>query len=181
MHPHLFTKMKRLATYGILTGLASAGWNFLEYTLTFKGQPLGRFSGLIAVLLLFFGLWQGIRAHRNQDKGGVITFWEAVLAGMAIALVAGLIQAGFVYVYHVGINPGFVAYVLETKRAELAAQGATPAQLAQVASKIRDVYQPLRLSLGILGGCLVVGMVLTLIMASFLKRYPREEPFGATG
>jgi hypothetical protein len=166
--------MKRLVAYGILTGLASAGWNFLEYTLTYKGHPVGRFSGVIAVLFLFVGLWQGISAYRNQDKGGVITYWEAVLAGMLIALVAGLIQASFVYVYHVVINPAFASYVLEMKRQELAAQGATPAQLAQVARKIRDVYQPLRLSLGILGGCMVVGMIMTLIMASFLKKYPRE-------
>jgi hypothetical protein len=166
--------MKRLAIYGILTGLASAGWNFLEYTLGFNGHPVGRVSWVIAILLIFAGITLGIRAYRNQDKGGVINYWEAVLAGMVIALLAGLIQAGFVYVYHVVINPEFAAYVVEKKRQELAAHGATPAQLAQVARQIHEMYQPDRLALGMLGGCMVVGLIISLIMATILKKYAPE-------
>lgn len=166
--------MKRLAIYGVLTGLALAGWTSLEYLLGFHGSATGRYTGFMAFFIFFFGLLQGIRAYRNKEKQGLISYWEAVFAGAVITLLAGLLQAAFTYVYTLYINPGLIDYIIEQQRQALTARGATVAQIAEQARKTRETYQALPLALRSLGGYLATGMIFSLIMSAVLKKYLRD-------
>lgn len=164
--------MKRLAIYGVLTGLAIAGWNYLEYLLGFHANQVGRFTGLLAFLLTILGLVLGIRAYRSKEKKGYIGFWEAVMAGAVITLIAGLIQAGFTYLYYVYINPGFVGFLVEMKQKDLSQRGVPASYIAAQVQQIRDFYRPLPLAFRSFGGFTAGGIIFTLIIASLLKKYP---------
>jgi Protein of unknown function (DUF4199) len=166
--------MKRLAIYGVLTGLAMAGWTYLEYLLGFHTSKVGRFTGFFAILLIILGLVLGIRAYRNREKNGYIGFWEAVMAGAVITLVAGLIQAGFTYLYYAYINPDIVDFLAEMKRKDLSQRGVPASYIAAQLRKIREYYQPLPLAFRSFGGFTAGGLIFTLIIASLLKKYPES-------
>lgn len=167
--------MKRLVIYGVLTGLAIAGWTYLEYLLGFHVNKVGRYTGYVAILLLILGLVLGIRAYRNQERDGYIGFWEAVRAGAVITLLAGLLQAGFTYLYYLHINPGLVDFLAEIKRLALSRRRVADSQIAAQLRQIRDYYQPLPMAFRTFGGFTAGGLIFTLIIASLLKRYPALE------
>jgi hypothetical protein len=173
--PYLTTKMKRLAIYGVLTGLAIAGWTYLEYLFGFHTNKVGRYTGFLAFLLAILGLVLGIRAYRNKEKNGYIGFWEAVGAGAVITLVAGLIQAGFTYLYYVQINPGIVDFLVEMKRKTLSQRLVADSQIAAQLRQLRQYYQPLPLAFRSFGGFTAGGLIFTLLIASVLKKYPRQD------
>lgn len=171
----LTTKMKRLALYGVLTGLAIAGWTYLEYLLGYHVNKVGRYTGFLAFLLAIGGLVLGIRAYRDQEKDGYIGFWEAVKAGAVITLVAGLLQAGFTYLYYVQIHPGIVDFLVEMKRQALSQRRVPEDQIKVQLQQLRDYYQPLPLAFRSFGGFTAGGIIFTLIIASLVKRYPQWE------
>jgi hypothetical protein len=166
--------MKRLATYGLLTGLALAGWNYLEYLLGFHTDAVGRYTGFLAFFFTFGGITLGTKAYRNHDKGGIISYWEAVMAGVIITAVAALIFAGYIYLYYAHINPGFVDFLEAMRRQDLAAQQATASRIAASVRQLREYYQPGSLAGRTFGGFLAAGTIWTLVMAAILKRYPPE-------
>jgi hypothetical protein len=167
--------MKRLVIYGLLTGLSIAGWTYLEYLLGFHANTVGRYTGFLTLLLIVLGLVLGMRAYRNQEQAGFMGYWEAVMAGAVITLLAGLIQGGFTYLYSVYINPGFVDFLVEMKQQELTERRATASQLAAQVRQIRDYYQPLPLAFRSFGGFVAGGLLFTLILAALLKNYRPEQ------
>jgi hypothetical protein len=166
--------MKKLAVYGLLTGLAVAGWTYLEYLFGWHTNTVGRYSGLLAIVFPAIGIITGIRAYRDQDKGGVITYWEAVLAGVVITAIAGLIVACFTYLYYTSIHPGLVDFLVEKKRQALTERQATAAQITAQLRQVRDYHRPLTLTLRSLGGFMGFGLITSLILAAVLKKYPQE-------
>jgi hypothetical protein len=175
LYPEPDHYMKRLVIYGLLTGLSIAGWTYLEYLLGFHANPMGRYTGYLALLLTGLGLVLGMRAYRNQEQDGFMGYWEAVMAGAVITLMSGLIQAGFTYLYYVYINPGFVDFLVEMKRQELTGRRATASQLAAQARQIRDYYQPLPMAFRSFGGFVAGGLLFTLILAALLKKTRPEQ------
>lgn len=172
--PHCLLKMKRLAIYGILTGLATAGWTYLEYFFGFYETGISRYTGYFTLLILLTGLIMGMRAYRNEEKNGVISFWEAVKAGMVIILLAAMIQGGYNYWYYAHLNPGFIDFMVEKRQQALQQGQATASQVAAQVRQLRAYYQPLSLAFRTFAGFMATGIIFTLITAALLKRYPPE-------
>jgi hypothetical protein len=161
--------MKRLAFYGVLTGLAISVWMYVEYIFGFHASQIGRFTGFVALLVTILGLFLGIRAYRNREKAGNINFWEVVFAGLQISLFAGLVTALFAFCYLKFINPGFAEFMVDVNRQYLLDHGASPAQIQGNAQVTRATYVPLPQALRTFGGFMAAGGLFSLILAGLLK------------
>lgn len=168
------TKMKKMAVYGLLTGLALAAWTYLQYLLGLHTRPLGRYTGLLALVITGLALAWGLRSYRSQNQNQVLGYWEAVLAGLVFTFFAGLIQAGFTYLYYEQIYPGFVDFLAEKKRQQLAGQGLSARHIAGQVKQLRHYHQSGPMALRTFGGFMGTGLAFTLILAALLKRTPRD-------
>ncbi len=161
--------MKQLGVYGIGTGVLIAGYMYLAYITDAYSYNLGRFTGLISLVLTILGIYSGIRAYRHYSRKGHMSYWQGVLAGFLISVFAGLITATFTYVYLQYINPGFVEYLVELNRKTLIKEGATNVQVQSNAIVTRQIFRPLPQALRALGGYVAAGSLISLVIAGFLK------------
>ena len=168
--------MKRLAVYGIVTGLVIAGWMYLEYLAGFHGSKIGKYLGFAALIFTILGIYFGMRAYRQHTRAGEMTYWQGVMAGVFLSLFAGVITALFNYVYFAYINPGFVEYMVDLNRQTLVQHGATDVQVQSNAIVTREIYQPIPQALRTLGGYLATGSLFSLIIAGILKTRRLEQP-----
>ena len=168
--------MKRLAVYGLATGLVIAGWMYLEFLAGFHGSKIGKYLGFAALIFTILGIYFGVRAYRQHDMADEMNYWQGVLAGVVLSVFAGIITAAFTYLYFAHINPGFVEYMVDLNRQTLVQHGATDVQVQSNAIVTRELYQPIPQALRTLGGYVATGSLFSLIIAGILKTRRLEQP-----
>ncbi|HEX2140087.1 MAG TPA: DUF4199 domain-containing protein [Woeseiaceae bacterium] len=130
---------------------------------------LGYLVMLIALSLVFVG----IRRYRDEHLGGVIRFGTAILVGLGIAAVAGVI---YVVVWEIYLAMTDYAFINEYTRAVIAeqqAQGVTGTELQAVSEQMQTLKaqyaNPLfRLPMTFLE-IFPVGALIALISAAILR------------
>jgi O-antigen/teichoic acid export membrane protein len=103
--------MKNAFYTGIVIGILSGLWLFvmhgLGYTVTSPEQvaPFEYFS----VLIPFVGLYVGVRAYRQNEMDGKISFLEALIQCFKILIVGGVIAtfAAIVYINYISAGNNF--------------------------------------------------------------------------
>lgn len=83
-----------IPTYGAISGVVSAAVFILASKLAMAEGALGRISGYVGYLLMLVALsviFLGIKRYRDLVYDGDIRFGQALLAGLAISLVAGVV------------------------------------------------------------------------------------------
>jgi uncharacterized membrane protein YidH (DUF202 family) len=82
---------RNILTYGVIAGLA-VGIPLSAITIGYHG-PMSHsmLLGYTIMLVALSAVFMGIKRYRDVDLGGVIGFWRALLLGLGISFVAGII------------------------------------------------------------------------------------------
>ncbi len=166
--------------YGLLAGAITIGSISLSFI--FSGSThvaslewLGYLVMILALSLIFFG----VKRYRDRDLGGVITFGNAFMLGMLIAVIAGFAYVIGWEVYLAMTDYAFISQYSTALIAEMTAQGATEAEIADVTAQMNALQvqyaDPLyRLPITFLE-IFPVGLLVTIV-AAVLLRNPRFMP-----
>ncbi|HYC85840.1 MAG TPA: DUF4199 domain-containing protein [Chryseosolibacter sp.] len=135
-----------------------------------NGMVFGYASMVIGLSTIFFG----IKTYRDQHENGSITFWQAIKIGVLIALIASSIYALTWEVYYNFAGQNYMdkysAYVIEKMEAKGASQDEIAAAKTQM-GKFNEMYKNPIVRFGFtLMEILPVGIVITLISATLLRR-----------
>jgi hypothetical protein len=79
--------------YGAIAG-AGVGVPLSILTLTMSGHAMmhyGMLVGYLTMLIALSAVFVAIKRHRDVDLGGVIKFWPALMLGLGVSVVAGVI------------------------------------------------------------------------------------------
>lgn len=136
----------------------------------------GYLTMIVALTLIFFG----VKRYRDRDLGGVIKFVPALLMGLAIAAVAGVIYVAVWEVYSAATNNAYfdgymTAYINGEK-----AKGLSGTKLEELiakmnAIKVRYNTDPLYRMAVTFSEIFPVGAIIALISAALL-RVPKFLP-----
>ncbi len=173
--------MRLYLRYGAFLALGAFLLNVLLYLLNFHSDPeklqaaqwiygLGRLAISVTVLAL------GIRAQRDlAAPGAEFSYGTAVGAGVKITLWASLFRPFFDYLYFGVINPGFQQVLLDAQTAKLEARGLSADQIERAQRIMRLFTSPgAEVAFGLIGG-LLGGVVLSVLIAAFLRREGKLE------
>ncbi len=154
----------------MLTGILAGGQDSV-----FASMWFGYLVMLVAMTFMFVG----VKRYRDIEHGGVIRFWPALKMGLAIAVVSALAYILVWEVYLAATGYRFMTDYLDSIAQGLAAQGRTPAQVAQEMAQyewVRDNYgNPLiRIPLTFTE-IFPVGLIAALVSAVLLRN-PRLLP-----
>ncbi len=137
------------------------------------------YTVMLAALSLIF---VGVKRYRDVECGGTIHFGRALLLGLGIALVAGLIYvAGWeLYLATQGGDPSAtLTQYLDAMIAEMRAAGASQAEMAaqraQMAPYVEAYRQPLPRMAMTFSEIAPVGLLVALVSAAILRN-PRVLP-----
>jgi len=168
--------MKTCSLYGFISALAGALLGLALYFLGYHSDPaklaaaqwIGGLGGLaIAVVCTALGV-KARRAEVPEAEG--FGYGRALGAGVQVGLVWSFLSAVFNYAYLAFINPGFSEIMLQDKLDKLQAKGVSGAQLEQAEKITRFMLNPIPAAIAGLIYLFILGFIIALIVAAFLKR-----------
>jgi hypothetical protein len=157
--------------YGLLTGLVSIIISFGIYALQLEQNAAVRF---LTMVVLIVGIILAMRSFKEQNAG-FMDYGQGLGVGMTVSGVVGLLSAAFMYVYTTFVDPEMMTRVMDKARADLEAKGTmTDAQIDQaMAMSAKFTTGPFMLLFAVVG-TLVLGLIISLIAAAFVKN-PKPE------
>jgi hypothetical protein len=173
--------MKTSITFGFAMALGSAVMNLIFYFLGFHNDPakvdmaqwLGLCGGLaISITCLILGMKMR-RSEIPPTEG--FSYGRALGTGALISFFSALFGSVTTYLYFHVINPGFQEVMHQAQLDKMEARGLSAAQIERFEKMSQTFSNPL---LQTAFGCifaLIIGIVLSLIIAAFLKRDATEE------
>jgi hypothetical protein len=172
--------MKKIViTYGLISGVVAGGFllttvllwenGYLLFDMYDYGMLLGYASMLVAFSMVFFG----VKAYRDNQEGGTITFWKALQIGLLISIIGSIIYAASWEVYmqsYPGFMERYVAGYLDKMRAGGTPQAEIDAAAQSMAS-IQELYRNPVYRFGFsLMEIVPVGVIVSLLSAAVLRR-----------
>ena len=164
--------------YGIVLALANIVLSLVGYFLGFQTEriamePWFNLIGLVAFIVI---LWLGIRAAREDSKDKSLSYGRGVLTGFLISLYSTLISIVYTIIHMTYINPAYVDYKVDALRQKWMQAGLSDARMAAAEKYVRFMFTPVPLAIYLLIVLVFIGVVISLILAAFLKRKPAGGP-----
>jgi hypothetical protein len=174
--------MKTCSLYGFISALAGAFVTLILYFLGFhsdasKLQAAGWIGGLVGLAITATCLFLGVRARRDETPKDVeFGYGSAVGAGTLISLVSSFLSSVFAYTYYSFINPAFTDLMIQAQMAKMEARGMSGDQLEKAEAMTKWMMSAGPASVMAFFYIFILGVILALIVAAFLKRPAPNTP-----
>lgn len=162
---------RTILTYGLLAGLVVAAPMF---SLLAVGEPgtasHSVITGYTLMILAFSLIFVAVKRHRDRVLGGVIRFVPALLIGLAISAVAGVVYVIGWEITLALTDYAFVKSYVAAGVSDAQARGLPPEELAKVVAGIESYANPLvRMPLSFLVEIFPVGAFISIVSAALLR------------
>lgn len=166
--------MKPNIKFGIILGGALMFISLLFYALGMdKNETVSKIAGIFNIILPAIITFLGIKALRDENQNGFITFGQGFSCGMVISIVGAAISGIYSYLYFVVINPGMVTYVRMKQEEEMLSRGLSESEVEKMSGTMEMWTTPGMMAAFAVIGMIVLGLVISLIAAAILKK---EDP-----
>jgi len=163
-------------TFGVLSGAIIIASAIIGISVADGSESMQflEWMGYLIMLVALSAIFIGIRRYRDQELGGVISFGSALLVGLGIAAVAGVIYVAVWEIYLAQTDYRFIEDYIQSVLAAKEAAGIPAAELQQVTlemNELREQYaNPLfRLPMTFIE-IFPVGLIVALISAALLRK-----------
>lgn len=154
--------------FGLLTGLVLIVFTLILFL---AGVPEKSPVHFISLVLYIGMLFWGMANIRDRQLDGVMSYGKAFSTGFWIALFTAILVGIFTFFYLKYINPGFMANHLAEARMQMEERpGITQAQVEQGMKMARMFTSPIVSAIMALIWEVIIGTVLSLLIAIFAKR-----------
>ena len=170
---------KNLIIYGLVSGailtasffLFSSLWTLDPENMDFKlGELIGYASMILALSTVFFG----VKAYRDKQRNGFISFKDAFLNGLIIVLIASVIYVVGWMFYYPNFMPDFTDQYMRHEQAKLVEEGLSQEVIERKMSDMENLMamydNPVMMAGLTFLEIFPVGLVIALISALILKR-----------
>lgn len=168
--------MKTYLAFGFALALAGSVLTFALYLLGFHSDPAkvdtGQFISMIAMAAIaVFCIVAGTKTRRaSAPPDEEFGYGRALGAGVLISLFAGLFNVVGNLVYMQLINPEFRDVLVAAQVQKWEAAGMNSQQIESAETVMRKMMHPAIQAVSAFFGTLIIGSILSLITAAFLKR-----------
>lgn len=106
--------MKNAFITGLVIGILSGLWLFAMHWMGYNTNGARQIAPYeyLSVLIPFVGLYVGVRAYRQNEMKGTISFLEALVQCFKTLIVGGVIAvfAGIVYINYISVGGNFADF-----------------------------------------------------------------------
>ena len=169
--------LKNAINGGLLLGLISIVFSVILYVLDIV--PVGITKGLvmlvISLLIYFFVIFYTSKSYRNNVLGGYISFGQAFIFGLLVAIFAAILTAIYNYIFYALIDPEYAARVASLTKdwteTFMESKGVPEATIAEALDKIDEkIVTPLKSVRQALIGGTIFGAIVSLITSAIVKK-----------
>lgn len=154
-------------TSGLILGLAGIVYSLVMYFLDLSlNQAQGYIFLVIQIALLFYL----VKLYRDNYMHGMITYGQALGAGVVICLYYSIIAAVFAYIMFTVIDTGLLDKQLAMVEEQMLKRGIPQAQVdAGMAVQRKIMIPEVMAPVSILGN-MFFGLLMSLIIAAFVRK-----------
>lgn len=165
-------------TYALVLTIAGAALNLLLYFTGYQTEKLavGQHLNWLGFLIMVVVLVLGIKAVREEAPDKALSFGQGVGTGVQISLMSGLMSAVYNFIHFKFINTEFVDYQMELVRGKWEQAGMSAAQMEKAEGIARAMMGPVSQAIWTPLMALIIGTIVSLVAAAFLKRQPAVPP-----
>jgi len=173
--------MSTTLLYALIMAIAQVVVTLISYFLGYQTDHMasGRWFQLIPLVVSIVILVLGIKAVREEQPGKGLSYGKGVGTGALITLYSCIIGSVYAYIHFTYVNPNFADYVVEVSREKWASAGMSDSQMENAEKGVRWFTKPAVQAIAsfIIGN--IFGVILSLIIAAFLKREPAVASNGS--
>ena len=158
---------------GVTLGVAMVLFSLIMYATGNHLEP--HWSSSVITSALFIGIIiLGIKSFRSEN-GGFLSWGQGVKIGVGIAIIAGLINVIYSYIFMSFIEPDFMNQMMEIQNQAYLDKGMTEEEI-EMANKMGEAFQ----SPGIMAAMGIImyaigGFVVSAIVAAIMKKSEQEQ------
>ena len=164
--------MKTEIKYGVIFAAIVIVYVMIEHLLGLNTtrHDIGQYTRLAGVLVPIIGIFFGIKAKRDQDRNGILTFGQGVKTGFLVAVIQTTITTLWFWLYGSLINPQFLGSMLEFERTKMIAAGTPVSDITAKINRMKTLYSfpTLQIFQEVIG--IVYGVIVAMIFSAFLRR-----------
>lgn len=163
--------MKTEVKYGVLFAAIVIVYVMIEHFLGLNTtrHDIGQYSRLAGVIVPILAIFFGIKAKRDKELNGVMTFGQGVKTGFLIAVIQTTLTTIWFLFYSTVINPEYLDTMLAFEGSQMLAAGTPEGVIAADVESKRaffrvPYFQIFQLVLGI-----AYGVVIAVVVSFFLR------------
>lgn len=154
-------------TNGLILGLIGIVYSLVMYFLDLStNKTLGYIFFVIQIVVMFFL----VKSYRDNYMHGMITFGQAVGAGVVICLIYAIIMAVFSYILYAFIDTGLTAKLIAISEEAGLKKGYTQEQVDLGMKFTRKIMTPAFISIMSIVSNMFFGTIFSLLVAIFVKK-----------
>jgi Protein of unknown function (DUF4199) len=164
--------------YGLIAAAATIITTLLSNMMGLMSKGMGTMlvAGLVSIGIWIFIMVSGVKEHRDQQLGGLISFKRVFLVALGVMLISGIIGQIFNYVYMNFINPNAATEAMEASRAMMEKMNLPEEAVDKAIEEgIASLKSPMSIIKGIAGSA-IGGAIVGAIMGAIMKKEP-PRPF----
>jgi len=155
--------------YGLIGGAITIVVGLISYLLGME-TSLGRTLGMLNVLAWIIIPVLAIRAHRDGDLGGYITYGRSLGTGVLSAIVMGLVGAIWSILLYKVIDPGIADRMVEMVTEQWEAAGMSDEQIEEMLPMATRFTGLVPMLISSILGSAIIGLIVSLIAGAVMKR-----------
>ncbi|MGD0341020.1 MAG: DUF4199 domain-containing protein [Bacteroidales bacterium] len=154
-------------TNGLILGLVGIVYTLLVY---FLNLSFNKAQGYIFILVQIAVLFFLVKSYRDNYKHGMITYGEALGAGVIISLYYSIIMAIFIYILYSFIDKSLIDKSLAYAEEIMQKRGLPQASIDAGMAMQKKFMAPAFLAPVSILGNMFKGLIISLIIAAFVRK-----------
>jgi len=159
--------MSTALRYGIICALLSIAYGLIFYLLN---MSLNRGVMWFGYIILVVCIVLGVRAHRDRELGGYMSFGRGLGAGSLISLIAGVMLAAYAIPFFTVIAPEVHEELIRKTEAEMMEKAMSPEAYEQSLKYAKMMLTPAMMAVWSLVWIFFIGFVTSLITAAIMQK-----------
>lgn len=154
-------------TNGVIMALIGIAYSLVIY---FLDLTLNKAQGWVFMLIQIVILYFLLKSYRDNYRYGTISFSQGLGAGMIIFVYYAIIIAVFSYILYAWIDPDLIDKQLAFAEEQMLEKG-IPAEAVEAGMKVQaKLLKPPVMALLSIFGSMIQGLIMSLIVAAFVRR-----------
>jgi amino acid transporter len=169
--------MSTTLKWGLITGMVYVLFSLISNMLGIQqggggNMGLGLLVNFLLMLATFFTIYLGVKETRDQDLGGFLTMGQGFMAGLKMALIAGVIAGLFTLIYMKFIDPDMTDRIMEGAEAQWDEYN-VPEEQREMSRKFTGMFlNPFIMAPFMILWIAFWGVIKSLVAGAMLKKLP---------
>lgn len=158
--------------WGAILGIILVVYSLILY---FLDQSTNKGLGYVTWIIIIVCLFYAMKSYRDSVNQGTLSYGNAFVIGLLVAIIAGFISSVFTYIQFRFISPEIIDKMLQMTEDKLMSKGMSDDMIEKSIEMSKKFMTPIIMSIMGFIMTVIIGGILSLIIAAIAKKDPETS------